>query len=349
MAVPVKPSQIVGGFTYGGTVLDEVRDGGSQDDIPGWKGSPGGAPGQPEPGEPEPGQPELGQPEPGRLEPGQRAPGQPEPGGPPCATWPRFRALVGDEVLLAARPWLSAPDSAVPAGLCLVCRGPAPAGRALCFQCELHRECAQASLADLVVPVAYAIKGGPFAGRLWQYKSARPPRLAREDAGRLLRALLLLFLRDHGPCLWRAAGIRGPTQLAVVPTGRVRPGLHPLRLLVQPYLDVPWAGLAAGSGQECERDLNPARYAAAVRPGARILLLDDTWTTGSSAQSAALALRQAGARTVVTVVLGRHVSQGAAEAAGLGPGPMPYRPDRCAVHAAPDAVPPSAADHRLDP
>ena len=226
---------------------------------------------------------------------------------------------------------------------------PGAAGRGLCFQCELHRECAQVSLANLVVPVAFAIKGGPLAGYLWQYKSAKPPPSAREHAGRLLGALLLLFLRAHGPCLWQAAGIRGPTQLAVVPTGHGRPGPHPLRLLVQSYLDLPWAGLAAGPGQQRERDLNPARYVAAVRPGARILLLDDTWTTGSSAQSAAMALRRAGARSVVTVVLGRHVSRAAAEAAGLGPAAMPYQPDRCAVHAAPDAVPPSAADHRLGP
>ncbi len=306
MVVPVKPSQIVGGFTYGGTVLDEAREGGSRGGLPG-----------------------------------------PGPAG--QATWPQLRALVGDEVLHGSRPWLSAPVPAPPGRWCAVCRGPAPPGRGMCFQCELHRECAQDSLADLVVPVTFAIKGSPVAGHLWQYKSAMPQPRSREDAGRLLRALLLLFLHDHGPCLWRAAGIAGPTQLAVVPTGRGRSGPHPLRLLVQAYLDLPWAGLTAGPGQRRERDLDPARYAAATRPGARILLLDDTWTTGSSAQSAAMALRLAGAGTVVTVVLGRHVSRAAAAAAGLSPAAMPYRADRCAVHGVPDAVPPSEADHRLDP
>ncbi len=321
----MKPSQIVGGFTYGGTVLDEAREGGS----PGPDGSPEGT------------------------------------------AWPRLRALVAAEVLNVPRPWLSAPAPAALAGLCGVCRGPAARGRTLCFQCDLHRECAQASLAELVVPAAFAIKGGRFAGYLWQYKSARPPQSAQAAAGRLLGALLLIFLRDHGRCLWQAAGIGGPTQLAVVPTGRGRLGPHPLRLLVQDYLDLSWAGLTARPGQARDRDLDPARYAAEVRPGASVLLLDDTWTTGSSAQSAAMALRQAGARTVVTVVLGRHVSRPAAQAAGLTPAAMAYRPDRCAVHevqgpvpdvvpdvvppavpdvaagAAPDAVLPSPADHRL--
>ena len=190
-------------------------------------------------------------------------------------------------------------------------------------------------MADLVAPVAIAVKGDPYAEYLWQYKSAVPSLHARERAERLLRALLLLFLRDHGTCLWTAAGVGVPTQAAVVPTGRSRPGPHPLRLLAADYLDLPWAELTARPGRYLDRELDPTRYAAAVRPGARVLLLDDTWTTGSSAQSAAMALRNAGARTVVTVVLGRHVSKQAAEAAGLCPATMPYRPELCAVHAAP--------------
>jgi hypothetical protein len=312
MAVLVKPGQIVGGFTYGGTVLDEAEEGGR------------------------PGHPGLSR---RPLAPGR----QPE-----RTTWSRLRALVADEVLGVSRPWLSAPAPGPLARLCQLCRGPAAPGRAWCFQCDLHRECAQAGLAGLVVPLAFAIKGGPFAARLWQYKSAGQPPV-RAGAGGLLRALLLLFLRDHGPCLWRAAEIGAPSQLAVVPTGRGRAGPHPLRLLVQDYLDLPWAGLKSGPEQDRERDLDPARYAAEVTPGAGILLLDDTWTTGSSAQSAAMALRQAGAGTVITVVLGRHVSRAAAEAAGLTPQAMPYRPDLCPVHATPGAAPLSPPDHRLDP
>jgi adenine/guanine phosphoribosyltransferase-like PRPP-binding protein len=38
-----------------------------------------------------------------------------------------------------------------------------------------------------------------------------------------------------------------------------------------------------------------------------ILLLDDTWTSGGTAQSAAVALKRASARSVAVVVLGRHV------------------------------------------
>ena len=42
--------------------------------------------------------------------------------------------------------------------------------------------------------------------------------------------------------------------------------------------------------------------------GADLLVLDDTWVSGGSAQSATAALKLAGARRVAVVVLGRHVN-----------------------------------------
>ena len=47
-----------------------------------------------------------------------------------------------------------------------------------------------------------------------------------------------------------------------------------------------------------------AAFASAAR-GSRILLLDDTYVSGARAQSAAAALRRAGASSVVVAVLGR--------------------------------------------
>jgi len=268
--------------------------------------------------------------------------------------WRQLRDLVQGQA-----PLLSAPQPGLP-GLCAVCHGPAAHGGARCFQCDLHRQLAPDSLADVVVPVAFAIKGGSHARHLWQYKSGRfgPPAsasmTAADTAARLLLALLLVFLRDHGACVWRAAGMAGPTHLAVVPTARGRPGVHPLRALISPYLVTSWAELAARPGGHPVRDLDPARFTAQPLPGARVLLLDDTWTTGSTAQSAAMALRLAGARSVAAVVLGRHVStvtprsgqpscavirpgqhglpEPASRLSEVGPASMPFRPERCAVH-----------------
>src|SRR5260221_6508298 len=116
--------------------------------------------------------------------------------------------------------------------LCAVCRGPCGRRSARCYQCDLHLQCAPGSLADVVVPVAFAIKGGSHARCLWQYKSVR---LTAETVGRAaltVRALLLVFLHDHGPCLWRAGGSSCPTHPRAVSTARERPCPQPLRTTV---------------------------------------------------------------------------------------------------------------------
>jgi hypothetical protein len=59
-----------------------------------------------------------------------------------------------------------------------------------------------------------------------------------------------------------------------------------------------------------------------------VLLLDDTWTSGGTAQSAAVALKRAGARSVAVVVAGRHLPA-ITDSSGAGPG---------AVGAGPGAV-----------
>ncbi|MBL6279398.1 hypothetical protein JMF97_24910 [Micromonospora fiedleri] len=47
------------------------------------------------------------------------------------------------------------------------------------------------------------------------------------------------------------------------------------------------------------------------------LILEDTWTTGARVQSLAYALKAAGAATVATIVLGRHVDPNYAPAKRL--------------------------------
>ena len=239
-------------------------------------------------------------------------------------------ALMDDAVRRQA-PLLCAPQPAA-VGLCSTCRGRAAAAGGRCYQCGQHEQCAPGSLADVVVPVAYARKGGAHARHLWLYKSGRPGAAA---AGTVLRAMTLTFLRDHGPCVWQRTGLAGPTHLAVVPSGRGRPGDHPLRALLGRCLRLPWAELAARPGSSGPvRELDPARFTARRLAGAAVALLDDTWTTGSAAQSAVLSLRQAGARAVAVIVLGRHLpaEDDGRPASAFCPEVMPFRPASCAVH-----------------
>ena len=216
-------------------------------------------------------------------------------------------------------------------GICAVCRGPAGPGFARCYQCAQHDLLGRSLLADAVVPVSYAVKGTAFAADLWRYKSWPAPGAAAQTS---MLALLLAFLHDHGACVWRHAGMPAPSRLAVVPTGCGRPGPHPLLALSAPYLRLPVTRLVIRPGEQ-GRDPNVNRFSAERTPArASVLLLEDTWVSGASAQSAAAALKRAGARHVAVVVLGRHIDPadrlGGLLAARLAP--APYDVARCAVH-----------------
>lgn len=222
---------------------------------------------------------------------------------------------------------------------CDVCRGPVGPGYARCYQCGQHDLFGHGLLADAVVPVSYAVKGTAFARDLWRYKSRPgpgpgPPDPSIRRARASILALLLIFLTDHGGCVWRHAGMPPPGRLAVVPTGYGRPGPHPLLSLASPYLRLPVCPLAMRPGRQ-GRDLDQGRFLAPRVPaGTSVLLLEDSWVSGASAQSAAAALKLAGARHVAVVALGRHVNPADPGAAPLLArlAPSGYDSLACAVH-----------------
>ena len=194
---------------------------------------------------------------------------------------------------------------------CRTCRGPVQAGFARCYQCDLAHERCGGLLADVVAPVAYAVKGGRLAGDLWRYKSGAA---GATEAGARLTAMLAVYLREHGDQVWRAAGMAaGPELTAIVPSGQGRLGPHPLLEIVTSCVDVPVVPLSAALGAAARaRGLADGVAAGWLTvggtvAGADVLLVDDTWVSGASAQSAAAALKAAGARRVALVVIGRHV------------------------------------------
>jgi len=226
--------------------------------------------------------------------------------------------------------------------VCAVCRGPVRPGFARCYQCDRHHAAGGRLLADAVVPISYAVKGTAFAADLWRYKSRLAPAPSSRSS---LLALLLAFLADHGPCVWRRAGMPAPLQLAVVPAGSGRPGPHPLLRLLSHALRLHVCTVALRPGRQ-GRDFDPDRFAVnGARPGGRVLLADDTWVSGASAQSAAAALKRAGIRHVAVVVAGRHLNPGDPRSRPLvaALSPARYDPYSCAVHSGSDGSgPPSA-------
>jgi predicted amidophosphoribosyltransferase len=237
-------------------------------------------------------------------------------------SWDLLRARVGTMHGLCQPRQPEPEPQQVPT--CVVCRGPVRPGFTCCYQCARHDQAGHGLLADAVVPLSYAVRGTGFASDLWQYKSGQAP-----DAATSLLALLLLFLRDHADCVWRQAGMAAPDRLAVVPSGTGRPGPHPLLTMIRPYLRLPQAGLVLRPGTQ-SRQLSIGRFRASQAAGASVLLLDDSWVSGASIQSAAVALKLAGATHVAAVVLGRHIDPAGTLAASLANGR--YEPATCTVH-----------------
>lgn len=259
----------------------------------------------------------------------------------PPAPRPGGVCLAGAAPAAAPPVPTAAPPVPAAAANCLVCRGPVRPGFARCYQCGRHDLLGHGLLADAVVPISYAIKGTAYADDLWRYKSWLAP---GASARTCVLALLLAFLHDHGPCVWRHAAMPPPDRLAVVPTGCGRPGPHPLLRLVSPYVRLPLSSLAIRAGRQ-GRDLDVNRFRVSGMPaGVSVLLVDDTWVSGASAQSAAAALKLAGASHVAIVILGRHINP-----ADPGAGPLigrlvpaRYDPSTCAVHVVRGAVAPTA-------
>lgn len=115
-----------------------------------------------------------------------------------------------------------------------------------------------------------------------------------------LAALLLTFMNNHARCL-------GPYDtIALVPSSK-RVAMEGIIEYVAP-LRAQYVPTFIASGTGTKRDLDADRFSVARNvTGERILLLDDTFTSGASLFSAMAALRSVGADVVGPVVLGRHV------------------------------------------
>jgi hypothetical protein len=163
-------------------------------------------------------------------------------------------------------------------------------------------------LADAVIPISYAFRSHPDLSQhswtLFSYKS-RSTR-SREDGSRLTD-LLTAFLSLHAQCITRVLGGR-PNWYTIVPSSQGRTD-HPLRTVANiPSLDRLDSTIRSGySAQRSPRlfELGAINPLQAKLSGESVLIVDDTWVTGNTAQSLAYQLKCAGASAVVILTLGR--------------------------------------------
>jgi hypothetical protein len=178
-----------------------------------------------------------------------------------------------------------------------------------------------------VVPVRLCPLPGPLYSVLMGYKES-PTAEARLRFGAIVDALCTDFFQRHGRCL--AAALGGPVDVVLPVPSSSRPGRAPLDRVpgLAGHVEQSLAPAASWRPSVLRRaggpigHMRPSAAAfevpAPFRPavkGRRLVLLDDTYVSGSRAQSAAAALRRAGARATLIVTLGRVV-----------------RPDRSTLH-----------------
>lgn len=177
-------------------------------------------------------------------------------------------------------------------------------GYDLCFACKGHH--AREGLAGAIAFLTYAIAGQKSGHVMRGYKAPTPVAEHRQ----VVALLLLVALENHTRCAEVLAG-RPVTHWAVVPSLPAKPSAHPLRSLVAGRAKGIEVALAAAASVHQPRALNSDHFTCSTRlpHGSHTLLIDDTWATGGHVQSAALALRMAGAMHVSALVVARWLNE----------------------------------------
>ncbi len=177
-----------------------------------------------------------------------------------------------------------------------------------CLPCSRHE-----AILAAVLPVSYSVGHEGLHAALAGYKRVDGP--GARVLGIELAAVLWKFLDRHEVCLCGASGVERFDVVTTVPSSDpLRDQTHPLPWIV--------GELCAATRQRYQRLLQRSRVTLSEREfsaakymtsrdlrGEDVLLIDDTWTTGASAQSAASALTAAGSGSVAAVVIGRHINR----------------------------------------
>jgi hypothetical protein len=192
-------------------------------------------------------------------------------------------------------------------GVCSVCFNFTD-GYDVCYACTRGPQ-----WLDAIAPISYSVAHEQLHHALASYKRMDGPAAHRLGVG--LAAVLWRALSAHEPCVAATAGVQAFSLVATVPSSSaLRDRDHPLRWIVSELVGPTRArherllrrtDIAIDGRGFDDRKYEATRDLA----GAPVLLIDDTWTTGANARSAAAALKAAGAGPVAAVVIGRHVNR----------------------------------------
>src|SRR5699024_2592224 len=181
---------------------------------------------------------------------------------------------------------------------CEICSAPIQPEFRICMQCNRHRKSSR-PLADRAGSLIYAVKGSQSYRTVQSYKGAHPaPGLTR-----VMNSLLALGLQGHMRCLTKVA--TKVDAWAVVPSTRGRSTIHNMvnALAKHSNHEIPIELTAEARA----RELRPMSWSVRLpNPTPRhVLVIDDSWVTGSKAQSVAAALKDGGVHEVSIFTVAR--------------------------------------------
>jgi len=193
-------------------------------------------------------------------------------------------------------------------GVCDRCHRPPSSGYSRCYSCSQVEQQLSAPC-PLVVPISLTEVLGQLHYQLRNYKGAES-QMQRDFLIRTA-AILGYFLHQHADCIAEAAG-GGWDVITSVPSSTERAGEHPLMRAIRAVGNLREQYEPLLRRGETQTGHNTASDVGFVPlrelGGERVLLIDDTFTSGARAQSAASALSLAGASVAAIVPIGRVIS-----------------------------------------
>lgn len=209
-------------------------------------------------------------------------------------------------------PYLSTytPVPAAGPGICVVCHSGPRAGYATCYSCTTVRQQVSRPIRSVVPISLYALNS-----QLWHvlryYKDGTGT--STELLAMQVAAIIARFTSRHLQCVTSLLGGQ-PDVVTSVPSTRVqlRRGRHPLETAITRVGALASLHASLLTRGPAWADHNRADDDVFAVPGqlngARVLVIDDTLTTGARLQSAASALLLNGASAVAAIVVGRVIN-----------------------------------------
>lgn len=194
---------------------------------------------------------------------------------------------------------------------CSVCHCPIDARYSVCHSCSENQRAFGAELADIVVPLSYAVKNCDWLQQFYSDLHSYKKNFRSRSALNRMKALVLLFKTHHLRCLENT--VMPVESVVSVPSSKNRLN-HPLPEIADIFSTgfngtrpIPNIGTCYLGEPRAQRlgKIEPRQFGFQQPLSGHVLILEDTWVQGHNAQSLAVQAKRSGAEKVSIVALAR--------------------------------------------